>query len=90
MRAQPTLVATVKHAGRYARATSLQVQYDKLPIKALGTTFALDAVSGFYARYTQGGKRHIDPLGKDPVSAYTQFLQIEAQTNWCGRESRHQ
>jgi integrase len=39
--------------------------------------FGLDDITGFYARYTEGGKRKTPPLGKDPVAAALQFLRLE-------------
>jgi hypothetical protein len=34
-------------------------------------------IIGFYARYSSDGKCHTEALGKDPIGAYTRFLQIE-------------
>lgn len=50
-----------------------------LPVerKSDGRMFDLKDIIGFYARYPENGKRIIKPLGKDPVAAYTQFVQIE-------------
>jgi integrase len=42
-----------------------------------GRFFDLKDIIGFYARYPENGKRKVQPLGKDPVAAYTQFQQIE-------------
>jgi integrase len=78
MRAKPALLVRVKHEGKFP-FVGVQIVRNaiKLPIKALGRTFAIDDVLGFYSRFSQGGKRQTKPLGKDPVSAYTQFQQIE-------------
>lgn len=43
-----------------------------------GKLFNGETILGFYARYPQNGKRRVEPLGKDPVSAYTRYLQIES------------
>jgi hypothetical protein len=50
-----------------------------LPVerKTDGRFFALVDIIGFYARYSENGKRKLKPLGKDAVAAYTQFLQTE-------------
>ena len=48
-----------------------------LPVERQGRFFSLPDIVGFYARYPSNGKRVVEPLGKDPVSAYTRFLQIE-------------
>jgi integrase len=34
-------------------------------------------IIGYYARYPENGERKITPLGKDPVAAYAQYVQIE-------------
>jgi site-specific recombinase XerD len=48
-----------------------------LPVERKGQFFSLPDIIGFYARYTANGKRRNEPLGKDPVAAFTRFLQIE-------------
>jgi Phage integrase, N-terminal SAM-like domain len=50
-----------------------------LPVerKTDGQFLGIKDIIGFYARYSENGKRKSKPLGKDPVSAYTQFQQIE-------------
>jgi len=40
-------------------------------------TFEPDKVIGFYCRYPDDGRRRVEPLGKDPIAAYSQYLQIE-------------
>jgi hypothetical protein len=42
-----------------------------------GRSFGLKDIIGFYVRYPENGKRRVQPLGKDPVAAYTQYQQIE-------------
>ena len=58
-----------------------------MPIKARGRSFESSDIIGFYARYSQNGERHMEALGKDPLSAYTKFLQIE-RDNIRVREGR--
>jgi integrase len=78
VRAKPSLLARVKHDGKFPRV-GVQISRNaiKLPVKALGRTFSIEDVIGFYARFSANGRRPIKALGKDPVSAYTQFQQIE-------------
>ncbi len=89
MKAAPTLVARVNdQSGRFPRVPVKIVRnVISMPIKALGRSFAQPEIIGFYARYSQQGKRHIEPLGKDPLAAYTRFLQIE-RDNIRVREGR--
>jgi len=58
-----------------------------MSIKERGSSFGQSDIIGFYARHSQDGERHIDPLGKDPLSAYARFLQIE-RDNIRVREGR--
>jgi integrase/recombinase XerD len=48
-----------------------------LPVERNGSFFALRDIAGFYARFSANGRRHNEALGKDPVAAYTRFLQID-------------
>jgi integrase len=48
-----------------------------IPLQAFGKFFNREDIIGFYARYSRDGKRRIEPLGKDPVGAYTRYLQLE-------------
>jgi len=58
----------------------------KLPVEWNGSVFEPDSIMGFYMRYRNNGadqsepigKRVVKPLGKDPVAAYTQFINFEA------------
>ncbi len=79
MKAKPALVARVNDGtGKFPRVpVETKANKVKFPINALGRTFTLPDVIGFYCRYSLNGIRHIEPLGKDPVAAYTQFLQKE-------------
>lgn len=79
MKAKPALLARVNDgSGKFPRVPVKIVRNDiRIPVEALGRFFARQEIIGFYARYSLNGKRHIDPLGKDPGAAYTRFLQIE-------------
>jgi integrase len=89
MKAAPTLVARVNDGtGKFPRVSVKIVRnVISMPIKALGRSFTQPEIIGFYARYSQHGKRHIESLGKDPLAAYTRFLQVE-RDNVRVREGR--
>lgn len=80
MKAKPALVARVNDgSGSFPRIpVTIRRRAIVFPIQRTdGRLFHPPDVIGFYARYSLDGKPHIDPLGKDPNAAYTQFLQIE-------------
>ena len=80
MKAKVALVARVNDgSGSFPRIpVKIGRRAIVLPIdRKDGKVFFRDDIIGFYARYPANGKRHIEPLGKDPVSAYTRFLQID-------------
>jgi len=83
MKAKPTLLARVNDgSGKFPRVgVEIVRNAIKMPIKALGRFFAKEDIVGFYMRYSLNGKRPIEPLGKDPVAAYAQFLQKERDVN---------
>jgi integrase len=54
------------------------IQFPVVRTDRRGTkSYAPEQIMGFYARYNANGKRTVKPLGKDPVSALTQFQTIE-------------
>jgi integrase len=79
MKAKASLVARVNDgSGKFPRVPVRIVRNTiKMPLEAFGRSFSQEDIVGFYARYSLEGKRHIEPLGKDPVAAYSQFLQRE-------------
>jgi integrase len=79
VKAKPALVARVNDGtGKFPRVPVTIVRNTiRMPVEARGRFFAREDIIGFYARYNLQGKPHIDPLGKDPVAAYAQFLQVE-------------
>ena len=79
MKAKTSLVARVNDgSGKFPRVPVKIVRNTiKMPLEALGRSFSQEDIIGFYARYSLEGKRHIEPLGKDPGAAYPQFLQRE-------------
>jgi integrase len=80
MKAKVALVARVNDGTGSFPCTTVQIARRSivLPVaRGDGKVFNLADIIGFYARYPANGKRHIEPLGKDPVGAYTRFLQIE-------------
>jgi integrase/recombinase XerD len=80
MKAKPALVARVNDgSGAFPRIpVTIRRRAIVFPIeRSDGKSFLPTDVIGFYARYSLDGKAHIDPLGKDPNAAYTQFQQIE-------------
>jgi integrase len=84
MRAKVALIARVKDGARFP-FTAVQVKRNVItfPIawkdEAARTLkhFTPEQVIGFYARMQENGQRKTAPLGKDPVSALTQFQEIE-------------
>ncbi len=87
MQAKVTLLARVNDgtgdfpyvpASIHRKAIVLPVERKPDPEKGRAKQFfGLDDITGFYARYSEGGKRHMPPLGKDPVAAALQFLRLE-------------
>lgn len=49
----------------------------KLPVVHKSKAYGPKDVLGFYARYTDSGRRRIEKIGKDPVDAFAQFQRIE-------------
>jgi len=79
VKAKPTLVARVNDgSGKFPRVPVKIVRNSiKMPLEANGQFFSKQDIVGFYVRYSLDGKRHIDPLGKDPTAALSQFKQRE-------------
>ena len=79
MRAKVSLSARVNDGtGKFPRIPVKVVRRGiAVPVEHAGRFFNSEDVVGFYGRYSLDGKRRIEPLGKDPVAAYTRFLQIE-------------
>jgi integrase len=83
-KAKATLVARVNDGTATFPFIAVKIARRRIVIPVSrkdGSVFNFGDIVGFYARYPgvgpQGGKRRVEPLGKDPVSAYTRFLQIE-------------
>jgi integrase len=79
LKPKPALVARVNDGnGKFPRVpVTIARNGIRMPVEALGRFFAREDIIGFYCRYSLKGKSHIEPLGKDPLAAYTQFLQAE-------------
>jgi integrase len=69
----------------YAKLEIKRNQF-KLPVEWNGSVFEPESIMGFYMRYRNNGadqsepigKRVVKPLGKDPVGAYTQYVNFES------------
>lgn len=85
MKAKTTLVARVndKEANFPFTAVEIRKKTIAFPVRRKDTIrkkireFGPDQIIGFYARYSEGGRRKVKPLGKDPISAFTEYQRIE-------------
>lgn len=79
MKAKVTLLARVNDGSKVFPFIAAEVgrRGIVLPVEGRGRFFEPDSIIGFYARYPNNGKRRIEPLGKDPVDAYTRFQKVE-------------
>jgi integrase len=80
MRAKVSLVARVNDGTQTFPRVAVKIARRSivLPVERKdGRMFGLSDIIGFYVRYWDSGKRRIETLGKDPIAAYTRFLQIE-------------
>lgn len=77
MQAKVSLLARINQAGFPFVSVRVTRRGIALPVEYEGRVFGPDDLVGFYARYSDNGKRHIKPLGKDPVDAYARFQNIE-------------
>jgi len=80
MRPKVTLVARINDGTKAFPCIAVKIARRSivLPVERKdGRFFELRDIIGFYARYPENGKRRTESLGKDPVAAYTRFLQIE-------------
>jgi integrase len=79
MRAKVALVARVNDGRKKFPRIPVKIvrRAIAIPLEHAGRFYNTQDVIGFYGRYSLDGKRRIEALGKDPVAAYTRFLQIE-------------
>jgi integrase/recombinase XerD len=79
MKAKVTLLARINDGTQAFPFVKVEVSRRgiKLPVEKDGKTYLSDSVLGFYARYSESGKRKIITLGRDPVDAFAQYQTIE-------------
>ncbi len=81
MKAKPALVARVNDGTGTFPRVPVQIARRAIvfPIERKdGKSFFRPDVIGYYVRYSLDGKPYAIPLGKDPVTAYTRYVQIES------------
>src|ERR1700739_3554895 len=78
LQAKVTLLARLNVEGFPFTSAQIGRKGIVFPVEHNGRGFEPDAIMSFYARYTDNGKRKMEPLGKDPVDAYARFQAIEA------------
>jgi site-specific recombinase XerD len=81
MKAQVVLAARVRGDSGNFPVLSVQIKKGAIVLPIVRAKdkrkFGLDEIVHFAARYPEGRKRVTRSLGRDPVTAYTQYLQIE-------------
>jgi integrase len=76
MKAKVSFLASVKDGhGNFPRVP-VEIARQRVVFPIAGR-FTRDDVTGFYCRHRVNGRRILEPLGKDPLAAYSRYQQIE-------------